>query len=69
MLSQPSFGDWLEEKFIAGGVIGETVINKDNCETLFDSYLQRLDVQELLDLGTQYGQYRVNQTLMELRNN
>jgi len=33
------------------------IITKDNVETMFERYLEQLDVQEVMDLATIYGDY------------
>ena len=73
MLSQPSFEEWLENNYINGNEDGGVVITKDNVESMFERYLEGLDVQELLDLGDEYGRemWKVgrDEMLKELRTN
>jgi hypothetical protein len=51
-----TFNQFLEDKFMALREIGGHAITKDNCEDMFDSWLQSLDVQELIDWGSEYGE-------------
>jgi hypothetical protein len=43
------FETFLEEKFMDLREIGGMPITKDNCEDLFSSWLENLDVQEYID--------------------
>ena len=51
-----TFENWLREMFIKQNEVGGIPITKDNCEDLFDTYLEGLDGGEYLRLGTAFGQ-------------
>ena len=55
MLTQPSFEQWLEEKYIEQGEDNGMSITKDNVEDMFDRFLQKSDVQEIMDYADRYG--------------
>jgi hypothetical protein len=61
-----TFEKWLEEKFDENDEIGGMPITKDNCEDMFDSWLQNLDVQELIDFGESYGKYVAKETTLNI---
>ena len=50
-----TFENWLKEMFIKQNEIGGVPITKDNYEDLFDIYLEGLDGEEYLRLGTFFG--------------
>jgi hypothetical protein len=54
--TQPDFIHWLEGKFIDQGEVGGIPITKDNCEDMFENYLEALDPQNIMDFATNYGQ-------------
>ena len=55
MEHQPNFEDWLEERFIEFNEIGGVIITKDNCETMFENWLEGLDVSEIIEWADKYG--------------
>ena len=50
-----TFENWLREMFIKQNEVGGVPITKDNCEDMFDTYLEGLDGGEYLRLGTVFG--------------
>lgn len=55
ILSQPSFIDWLEGKFIDMNEIGGMPITKDNCESMFEGWLENQDREEMEEWADRYG--------------
>ena len=55
MNSQPDFINWLEEKFIEQNEVGGIPITKDNCEDLFENYLESLGSEDIMEWATMYG--------------
>ena len=52
-----SFENWLEERFIELDVYGETPITKDNCDDLFENWLENdLDMNEIIQWAELWGQ-------------
>lgn len=54
-----TFEEFLEDKFANGRADGR--VTKDNYESMFESWLENLDVQELIDFGEEYGKYCIKQ--------
>jgi len=50
-----TFEEYLQEVFNREREIGGIPITKDNCEDMFDSWMQGFDVQEWLDYGIDYS--------------
>ena len=50
-----TFEEFLRDMFIQQNEFGGIPITKDNCEDLFDTYLENLDGEEYLRLGTAFG--------------
>ena len=58
-----TFESWLQDYFIGLREVGGVPIIKDNCEDLFESWLENKDIQEIIDLGDEY----MKDTLEQLR--
>ena len=52
---ETTFEGYLKDWFIRQNEVGGVPITKDNCENLFDTYLENLDGEEYLRLGTVFG--------------
>jgi hypothetical protein len=50
-----TFEEYLQGIFMGNNEIGGCPITKDNCEDMFDSWMQGLDVDEWLEYGKDYG--------------
>lgn len=55
MKPKQNFESWLEEHFIGTNVYGEIPITKDNCEDLFDSFLEDQDTNDMMEWADMYG--------------
>ena len=56
-----NFEQWLEDHFIGLLEMDGMPITKDNCEDLFETWLQKLDIQELIDFGDLYADEKVEE--------
>lgn len=52
-----TFEEFLQDKFEGIREIGGVPITKDNFEHASETWFERLDVQELIDYGEEYGRY------------
>lgn len=50
-----TFEKFLEEHFISFREVGGVPIMKDNFEDMFSSYLESLEIEDLIKLGDLYG--------------
>jgi hypothetical protein len=53
-----TFEQYLSEMFVGFNEIGGVPITKDNFETMFNAWLQSLDIDKWLELGQEYGEER-----------
>ena len=49
------FEDFLEEKFIELNEIGGMPITKDNCESMFETWLENRQVSDMMSYADFYG--------------
>lgn len=49
------FEDYLKDEFIGTREQGGMAITKDNCEDMFDVWLQDMDVEQWLEWGDYYA--------------
>ena len=61
-----TFEEFLEEKFMELREIGGMPITKDNYESLYSSWSEQLDTQELIDFGQEYGKYVAKETALNI---
>ena len=52
-----TFLEWLQEQFIKKNEFAGLPITKDNCEDLFEVWLEKFDVNDIIDWGNFYGGY------------
>jgi len=57
-MENQTFEDFLNQYFIDLGEVNGTPIIKDNVEDMFDRWLQKHDIQDIIDLGELYGKYQ-----------
>ena len=51
-----SFESYLQEHFISLNEIGGIPITKDNCDDLFENWLEWCDVAEIIELAEKWGE-------------
>jgi len=62
MNALPDFEDWLEEWFIANGEYDGTPVTKDNCEDLFERWIEdHSDWDSIVKWVDLYGQYKFSE--------
>lgn len=61
-----TFEEFLQEKFDEHDEFDGVSITKDNCDNMFDGWVENLDVQELIDFGQMYGKYIIYETLSDI---
>ena len=61
-----SYIQFLEEKFINTKEFKGRAITKDNCEDLFDAWLEQLEPQEFIDFGDEYGSSKYNEGVSDM---
>ena len=64
-----TFEDFLEQYFIDLDEVDGMPITKDNCESMFEGWLENRDTQEIIDLANKAIVYYKEQLLNELRTN
>ena len=57
-MQNQKFNDFLLQYFIDLREDGGVAITKDNIEDMFDNWLQKHDIQDIIDLGELYGKYQ-----------
>jgi len=62
-----TFNEFLEEKFDELREVGGRAITKDNCEEMRDFWFERLDVDELIKYGGEYGRYVAYETASDIQ--
>lgn len=63
-----TFESFLQEKFIGTLEYRGMPITKDNCEDLFDVWLQDLDANDMIELAEEYGKAIYKQQEIDKRN-
>lgn len=61
-----NFEKYLQDSFINMREIGGIGITKDNCENLFDAYLERMDKERLMELADIYAESRYKDGQLEI---
>ena len=58
-MKKETFESWLQDYFIGLREFGGIPIVKDNCEDLFENWLENKDIQEIIDLAEKWGQGKI----------
>lgn len=61
-----TFIEWLQEQFIKENEFAGLPITKDNCEDLFEVWLAKFDVNDIIEWGDIYGRYCKNYSVEKL---
>lgn len=54
-----TFEQFLQDKFIDEGEYGGVPIIKDNCEDLFERWLENLDTDQWIELGDEFANLKL----------
>lgn len=61
-----NFEKYLQDSFIKMNEIDGIPISKDNCENMFDAYLERMGIEHLMELADTYAEIRFKNGQIEI---